>query len=255
MRPQLIKAVLIDDELHCTASLAIHLQELNYNVTVVKSFNKANDALDFLQQQPEIDLVFLDIEMPGLSGFDILEQLNNISFDVIFVTAYNQYAINAFKYSAFDYLLKPVEDIELSQCIGRWKEKKKNGIEKPQLAFLKELLYQQQNRPAKLALPTTEGLAFVTIDHITRCQSDSNYTHFHLADGENLMICKTLKDVESALTPYGFIRIHQSHLVNPKYIQKLVKNDGGYLVMNDSSQLRISKSKKEAVLNAFNMIG
>lgn len=249
-----IRTVLVDDELHSTASLALHLKEVNENVVVVKCFNKPLEAMTYLLQQPAIDLLFLDIEMPGLNGFDLLKKLSNITFDVVFVTAYNQYAINAFKYSAFDYLLKPIDDHDLEQCLARWMTKKHEGVDERQVALLTELFQQQTPVYKKLALPTTDGLEFVQIDQIIRCQSDSNYTNFYFVDGTSLLICRTLKDVEHTLSPHGFIRVHQSHLVNPKFMQKLVKNDGGYLIMTDNSQLRISKDKKNLVANAFNLI-
>ncbi len=249
-----IRTVLVDDELHSTASLALHLKEINESVVVVKCFNKPLEALTYLQHHPAIDLVFLDIEMPGLNGFDLLRKLTDISFDVVFVTAYNQYAINAFKYSAFDYLLKPIDDNDLVQCLERWMTKKHEGVDERQVALLAELFQQQSTVYKKLALPTNDGLEFVQIDQIIRCQSDSNYTNFYFVDGTSLLICRTLKDVEQTLNPHGFIRIHQSHLVNPKFMQKLVKHDGGYLVMTDNSQLRISKDKKNLVANAFNLI-
>ena len=253
MKQRLIKTVLVDDELHCTASLAISLQELAQNISVINSFNKPAEAYLYLKQNPDFDLLFLDIEMPGINGFDLLKKLTNIPFDVVFVTAYNQYAINAFKYSAFDYLLKPIDEKDLQLCINRWQQKQQSGVEKKQLDFLESLLTRDR-QPDKLALPTHDGLEFVKIDEIIRCQSDSNYTYFHFTNSSELLICRTLKDVENALTPHGFIRIHQSHLVNPKYIKKLVKNDGGYLVMTDESHLRISKSKKQLIINIFNSI-
>ena len=249
-----IRTILVDDELHCTASLALHLKEVNKNIEVVKCFNKPFEALSYLQQQPDIDLLFLDIEMPGLNGFDLLRELNKVSFDVVFVTAYNQYAVNAFKYSAFDYLLKPIDDSDLEQCLDRWMTKKHEGVDERQIALLSELFQQKTSTYKKLALPTNDGLEFVQIDQIMRCQSDSNYTHFYFADGSNLLICRTLKDVEHTLNPHGFIRIHQSHLINPKFMQKLMKHDGGYLVMTDHTQLRISKDKKNLVASAFNLI-
>lgn len=253
MKQKTIKAVLIDDEMHCTASLAINLQELNQNITVVNSFNKPSEAVAYLEQNHNFDILFLDIEMPGMNGFDLLKKLEHIPFDVVFVTAYNQYAINAFKYSAFDYLLKPVDENDLQQCINRWRQKPQNGIEQKQLDFLGNL-FKVGKLPDKLALPTHDGLELVVINNIVHCQSDSNYTNFHFADGGTLLICRTLKDVEAALTAHGFIRIHQSHLVNPAHIKKLVKNDGGYLIMSNNSQLRISKNKKDLVNNIFNAI-
>lgn len=249
-----IKIVLVDDEAHCTASLAIHLAETGKPIVLCGVFNKPKEALAFLKTA-EIDLLFLDIEMPLLNGFDLLNLLEEITFEVVFVTAYNQYAINAFKYTAFDYLLKPIDTPSLLQCLNRWEASQGKNTVKAQLQYLSTLIQQQHKVPEKLALPTNDGLEIVEISKIIRCQSDSNYTTFYFADGSQLLICRTLKDVEHTLTGNGFIRIHQSHLINPNFIKKLIKNDGGYLVMSDDSQLRISKNKKEVVMNAFNMIG
>lgn len=248
-----IRIALVDDEAHCTASLEIHLTETGKNIELCGIFNKPKEALAFLKST-DVDLLFLDIEMPLLNGFDLLNLLEEIKFDVIFVTAYNQYAINAFKYAAFDYLLKPIDTASLQQCLNRWETSKAKNNVKVQLHYLSTLIQQQNKLPEKLALPTNDGLEIVEISKIVRCQSDSNYTTFYFADGGQLLICRTLKDVEQTLTGNGFIRIHQSHLINPSYVKKLIKNDGGYLVMSDDSQLRISKNKKEAVMNAFNMI-
>jgi two-component system LytT family response regulator len=248
-----ITAILVDDEQHSTASLEISLSEIESPIRVLKTFNKAEEALQYIKLGVEFDLLFLDIEMPGMNGFELLENLENIPFDIIFVTAFNQYAINAFKYSAFDYLLKPIDERELQQCISRWHQKDKKTIDLKQISYLQELIYQTK-QPDKLALPTYDGLELVPIASIAHCQSESNYTKFYFVDGTTLLICKTLKDVDSALSPHGFIRIHQSHLVNPHYIKKLVKNDGGYLIMNNGDQLRISKNKKEIINHLFRTI-
>ncbi len=253
MKKRTIKTVLIDDEQHCTASLAINLAELPYDITVLKSFNNPYEALSYLKENTDIDILFLDIEMPGMSGFELLKQLNQLSFEVIFVTAYNQYAINAFKFSAFDYLLKPIDDTDLEQCIERWLKKKQFGVTPEQLNYLDELL-KVDRAPDKLALPTQDGLELVKICDIVHCNSDSNYTYFYFTDNTTLLICKTLKDVDTVLSKNGFIRIHQSYLINPQHIKKLVKHDGGYLIMSNGSKLRVSKNKKELINNIFNTL-
>lgn len=239
------KAVLVDDELHCTKGLSMLLREYYADkIEVAASFNKPMDALKFLLNQ-KVDILFLDIEMPGMNGFELLSKLMPLQMDVIFVTAYDQYAIKAFSYSAISYLLKPVDDSELQTVINRWLEKQQKSISVQQLALMKELLDNSHKTKTKVALPTGEGLEFLEISDIVRCESDNNYTRIFCNDKSHYLICRTLKEVEKVLGESGFIRIHQSHLINPQYIRKLLRNDGGSIIMTDGTELGISRAKKD----------
>lgn len=249
----MIKVVLVDDELHCTESLEILLKSFNKPIQIIGKYNNSIEALAFIKSTA-FDILFLDIEMPGLNGFELLSQINDFKFDVVFTTAYDQYAIKAFKYSALNYLLKPIDDTELLECIQKWESKIYKNLPLDQFNFFIDILHNSQKKRSKIALPTTYGLEFIEIGEIIRCQSESNYTHFFLKSGEKFLICRTLKEVESLLTNNGFVRVHQSHLINPIFLKKFLRNDGGYVVMEDGEKISVSKNNKDKIIDIFNQI-
>lgn len=242
--------VLVDDEIHCTESLELMLRERHPDLKIDGKFNDAEAALDYLRRTPT-DLVFLDIEMPGMGGFELLGNLEHLQFDVIFVTAYDQYAVKAFNYSAISYLLKPVDEDELASAIHRWKEKNQKVLSMAQLTMMNEMLKSNFRLKSRVALPTLDGLEFIEIEDITRCESESNYTRIYCNESTRYLICRTLKEVEQVLAENGFIRVHHSHLINPKYIRKFVRNDGGYLLMDDGASVPISRGKKNRLFDLF----
>jgi two-component system LytT family response regulator len=249
----MIKVVLVDDEKLATETLQLQLKKLRKDIEIVAVFNDSQKAL---AEIPNLDfqLLFLDIEMPRLSGFELLIKLMPLNFDVIFVTAYNQYAIEAFKYNAISYCLKPVEDTELLQAINTWEQKQQQTMGKDQFENF-FTAYQVANATAqKVALPTTDGYQFIPVQNIVRCQSQDNYTHFILNTKENLLICRTLKEVEKILGRRGFLRIHQSHLINPAYLKKYSRSEGGFVIMDNNDELPVSPQRKDAVVQLFEMI-
>jgi two-component system LytT family response regulator len=249
----MIRAILIDDEKPATEVLEMKLRRLNMGVQVVAKFNQPEAAVEFVRVT-EFDLLFLDIEMPRLNGFDLLAQFDTYHFDVIFTTAYDQYAIRAFRVSALSYLLKPIEEHDLRESLSRWQQKKIKQLQAPQIQALQ--VQMMQNAPqTRLALPTHEGHEIIEIAQIVRCMADASYTHFYLENGLQLLICRTLKEVEQALEPNGFVRVHQSHLVNPQYLKKIVKQEGGYLVMADGTQVPVTKQKRDLLVEQFNVMG
>jgi two-component system LytT family response regulator len=194
------------------------------------------------------DLLFLDIEMPQMNGFELLEKLPDTNLNIIFTTSYDQYAIKAIRFSALDYLLKPVDREELQNAL----QKVTDNAQHPLTQQL-EILLQKINTPtspaiSKVAMPTMEGLQMVNVDSIISCQSDSNYTIILLKDKNKLTVSRTLKDIEEILEGYSFIRVHHSYLVNINEINKYVKGEGGYLVMSDGSNVDVSRSKKDLLL-------
>lgn len=241
-----IRVVLLDDELHCTETLALQINSLELNVLILNKFNDPVEALAYIVNH-EFDILFLDIEMPEISGFGLLSQISHFNFDVVFTTAYNQYAIEAFKFSALNYLLKPIDDEELNNCFAMWKQKKNKMLNKEQFSYLINLIDQHQSIPKKIAIPISDGYEFINTDLIIRCQADNYYTHFKMADEKEILVCRTLKEVESLLKPFGFIRIHQSHLVNPSHIKKFSRQDGGTIITSDDVRLSVSKSHKNDV--------
>ena len=244
----MINAVLIDDELHCLKTLSILLREYCREVNVLEQCRSANEGLQAIRRtQP--DLVFLDVEMPGKNGFELLEGLTEISFAVIFTTGYDQYAIKAIRFSALDYLLKPIDAMELMNAL-----KRVEGQRLPMQDQFKILLNQLQNRDClnKVAVPTMEGFELIPIDDIIQCEADDNYTHLYLKTKRIVTVSRTLKEVEEQLQHLSFfVRVHHSHLVNLKEVTKYVRGEGGYLVMNDGSSISVSRSRKEALLKFF----
>ena len=249
----MIKVVLVDDEKLATETLQLQLKKLRRDIEVVAVFNDSQTALAEIPKL-QFNILFLDIEMPRLSGFELLTKLMPFHFDVVFVTAYNQYAVEAFKFSAISYCLKPVEDSELLQSISNWEQKQHQTMQKEQFDNF-FTAYQVANATSqKVALPTTDGYQFIPIQNIIRCQSQDNYTHFILQNKENLLICRTLKEVEKILSKRGFLRIHQSHLINPAFLKKYSRSEGGYVVMDNNDELPVSPQRKEAVVQLFEMI-
>jgi len=242
----MLRAVILDDEPNCSKTMELLLREFCPQVTLLATFNHPSKATAFLTSN-EIDLLFLDIDMPILNGFELLDQLQPVNFHIIFTTAYDQYAVKAFKYSAYDYLLKPIDENELASAVERLTGKKQP--DNSQAAHLISV-YSKTSTPDRIALPTTDGVEFIETASILRCESDSNYTRvFFVNDQKEFLICKTLKDIESILGSALFLRVHNSHLINKKQVKKLVKADGGYLIMNDGSEIPLARSKKASIIN------
>ncbi len=241
-----IKVVILDDELPCTETLAMQINALGLNIVILKKFNDPVEALAYISTH-NFDLLFIDIEMPEMSGFSLLSQVNQFNFDVVFTTAYNQYAVEAFKYSALNYLLKPIDDEDLQQCFTMWMQKKDKMLNSQQFSFLINMIEQRSNLPKKIAIPISDGYEFIDTAMIIRCQADNYYTHFMLTNEKDLLVCRTLKEVEALLKPFGFIRIHQSHLINPSHIKKFSRQDGGTIITSDEVRLSVSKGYKSEV--------
>jgi two-component system LytT family response regulator len=242
----MIKAIIVDDEPFCCEALDALLNRYCPQVKVVGICYSGREALQEIQeQQPQ--LLFLDIEMPQMNGFELLQKIPDPEFDLIFTTSYDQYAIKAIRFSALDYLLKPIDRDELQAAVH-----KVTGRNHPPLARQLELLIHKMNLPAsqinKVALPTMEGLQMVPVDSIISCEADSNYTIVILKNKQKIVVSRTLKDIEEILEDYSFFRIHHSYLVNINEINKYVKGEGGYVVMSDASTIDVSRSKKEFLL-------
>jgi two-component system LytT family response regulator len=246
----MIRALLVDDEPNNLENLAFLLENDCAGVTVVAKVTSAAAARNFLQQD-NADVIFLDIEMPGENGFDLLASLPERRQRVVFVTAYNEYAIQAIKASALDYLLKPVkieelqlavEKLELALSARTGEDQNRN--------LLDHLLETVQRRelPKKIALPQLGGINFIEVDDIVSLQADSNYTIIHLASMQKLVISKTLKEFEELLDPKQFTRIHKSYIVNLRYIKEYSTNDGGIVKMTDGNQWSISRRQLDGFI-------
>jgi len=245
----MITAIIVDDEPYSCESLATLLERYCPEVKVLDICYSGADALRAIKEQTP-DLLFLDIEMPGMNGFEMLQQLPAINFFVIFITSYDQYAIKAIKFSALDYLLKPVDKDDLQIAVKKAMHKSKETL--PQQM---EILLQKLNHPTiplnKIAIPTMEGLQMLFVENIISCSSESNYTSLHLKNGQKIIASKTLKEIEEMLEDYSFLRVHHSYLINLNEIDKYIKGDGGYLMMSDGSSVDVSRSHKEMLIKKF----
>ncbi|QES90312.1 LytR/AlgR family response regulator transcription factor [Rhizosphaericola mali] len=251
----MIRAVIIDDEKNNIDNLTGLLEKYSPEVDIVGTATNADDGIKIITASNP-DLLFLDIQMPDKNGFDVLRTLPHHQFEIIFVTAYDHYGIQAIKFAAIDYLLKPVNPEELKLSIGKVVEKLKQKKANLQLENLLELIkYKDSKKEHKLALSTFKEIRFVYTSEILRCESSNAYTTFYLSDGKNIMVSNPIYEYEELLTEYDFIRCHQSHLVNKKFIKSLIREDGGYLLLTDDTQIPISRSKKEIVLKSLTSNG
>jgi len=242
-------AILIDDEPHCTRTLKWELEQHCPEVEVVGVCNSGEDGLKAIGEKKP-DVVFLDIEMPGMNGFDMLQQLGKVDFQVIFCTAYDQYAIKALKLSATDYLLKPVDSSELQAAVDK-ASRKSSPVTHEQINELISSMRHPGRELRRIALSTTDGLEFIDTDRILYCESQSNYTNIILEDGRKVLLSKTLKEVDELLTGFGFFRAHKSHLINLRHVTKYVRGEGGYVVMRNGAAITIARSRREEFLGLF----
>jgi two-component system LytT family response regulator len=246
----MLKALLIDDEVNNLENLHFLLRNDCEGIEVIGKAINAIEARAFLSKH-SVDVVFLDINMPGESGFQFLASLSNQNFKVIFVTAYNEYAIQAIKANALDYILKPVNIEELKNAVEKVRKTLKDPINNIIEQQLFENLLQtinQQHHPKKLALPQLGGINFIEVDTIVSLQADSNYTIIHLNTMQKLVISKTLKDFEDLLDHSEFARIHKSYIVNLRYIKEYSTADGGIVKMTDGNQWSISRRQLDFFL-------
>ncbi|MEM7038413.1 MAG: LytTR family DNA-binding domain-containing protein [Bacteroidota bacterium] len=244
-----MKAIIVDDESHCIQSLKLQLEYVAPWIEVVEAFQQPAKALEFLSEtQP--DVVFLDVSMPLLNGFDLLRALNEIRFKVIFTTAHDEYAIQAFRVSALDYLLKPIREADLVSAVQKLKalDSQPQSLQSNVDVLLDAVM--QKGQPAqKIALPTLEGFDFVEVRTILRIEADGNYSIVHFDSGKSLVVTRALKEMEEILTAHRFLRIHISHLVNLNKLQKYVRGDGGYVILEGGQQLPVSRSRKQILLD------
>jgi two-component system LytT family response regulator len=248
----MIKALIIDDEQKARNILDHYVKNFIPEITEIKQADSVDAALALLKDY-DPGIVFLDVEMPHKNGFDFLIAVKEPSFDVIFTTAYNQYAIQAIRFSALDYLLKPVDPDELKAAVSRHAEKKESAQEKKQLFDnLVQNIDKKDIRDFRIAVPSNEGVYFFTIDEILRLEADRSYTHIHLVGKRPFIASKTLKHFEEMLDEFQFIRTHKSHLVNPRHITR-VSNDNEFVLLTDGSKVEVSRRKKDDVLQQLKL--
>jgi len=245
----MLNAIIIDDEPDCVKLLALQLKMYCPQVQVMAECIDSEEGLQKIKAlQP--DIVFLDIEMPVMNGFQLLENAGNINFHIVFVTAYDKFAIKAFRFSALDYLLKPIDAKDLVSAVE--KASHKQLPEKQQLNLLKQHLHaDDKSFPDKIALPYQNGVMFTEISSIVYCESDNNYTKFHLTTNQQCMISKTLGDIQEVLEERNFLRVHRQYLVNLNHIKKYVRGEGNYLVMSNDANIPVARNQKERLVERF----
>ncbi len=242
-----LRILIVEDEKKSREGLKNLIQEFCPNTELVGLAANVEEGLALIQQTNP-DLLLLDIEMQTATGFDLLEKVPEIRFDVIFTTAYEQYAIKAIKFSAMDYLLKPIDVKELVQAIERVQKKRNGEATQEQVKHLLENLRSEPNKVNKITLSTSEGMVFLPVLDIIRCEAQGAYTQFNLKSGKKILVSKNLKEYEMLLHDHAFLRVHNSHLINLAEVARYVKSDGGYAVMNDGTSVPISNTRKEEFL-------
>ncbi|MGV8877805.1 MAG: LytR/AlgR family response regulator transcription factor [Sphingobacteriaceae bacterium] len=245
-----MRTILVDDEQGNLENLQALLTKHCEAIKVVAIANNIDDAYSLMNiHRP--DLLFLDIQLGKTTGFDLLSKFGEKNFEVIFVTAFDRYGIQAVKFAALDYLLKPVDPEELKIAVAKAAERIKNRINGEQLNFLLNQIKRTEPGTPKIALPQHHEIRYVAVDDIVRCIADNTYTFFFLTGGERILISKPLKEYSDMLKPHGFVRAHQSHLVNPKFVKSWLKEDGGALLMNNGDKIPVSKPNREMVKAAL----
>lgn len=246
-----LKAILVDDEQDSRQILSNYLSKYCPQVELLAACKNIQEGLSAIKEhQP--DLLFLDIEMPYGTGFDLLEQVDEINFETVFVTAYDNYAIQALNLSAAYYLLKPIDIDELVNAVQKIEAEREQSNDSFHVQVLLDNIKKENDRPKKIMLPTFEGFEIVPIDQIIYCEADDNFTKFHLKEAKQpLLISKTLKYFEDILPDHKFIRIHRSSLINIDYVIRYTKGKGGYVTMENQEELEVSPKKKSQFLEAF----
>ena len=247
----MFRAVIVDDVAGARETLR---QDLATYCPQVEIIGEADGVVKGAKVLRELkpDLVFLDVEMPDGSGFDLLEILNETPFRIIFTTGSDAHAIQAFRFSALDYLLKPIDPDDLMSAVEKLEEKPKE--DKASLDLLKDQLNQKAPKRQRIALHTQDKIHIEPISKVVRCESNGNYTMFHFSERKKLLVTKTLKEFDGMLSEHGFLRVHQSHLINLSFLKEFVKIDGGYLVMNDGSNIPVSTRKRQMVIEAISKL-
>jgi two-component system LytT family response regulator len=244
-----INAVIIEDEEDGRVVLRSMLQSYCPQVRILQECASSAEGVEAIRnQQP--DLVFLDIRMPMGNGFTLLDKVKDQLFQLIFVTAHHDYALQAIRYAALDYLLKPIDPEELKEAVGRCNIQPPSHTRERITHFVENY---QCEEITKVILPVRDGYVFVKVDDIIRCEADSNYTRLYLSGGEKQLISKTLKEIEAQLPSRKFFRIHKSHIINVAYLKKYTKGDGGTVTLSDSTELDVSRRNREEFLKLFNL--
>lgn len=251
----MLRTLVIDDEKSGRELLKLLLSQRCPQVEVVGEADSVQNATKAIEEHKP-DLVFLDVELSDGTGFDVLQSIPEPNFAVIFVTAYNQYATKAFKFSALDYLLKPVDEQELVDAVKKANESRSDKDLRKQITQFMEQYKpaSHQSSSGKLGISSLDGYEFIDISTIIRCEADGKYTTCFLTNGQRIVSSRSIKEFEEQLTESNFFRVHHSHLINLKYIRKYHKGRGGYVTMNDDTSVPVAERKKDEFLNSLQRI-
>ncbi len=250
-----MKAIIIDDEKNSREALRKKVISYCPEITIAAEGGDGEEGLKLISEyDPEI--VFLDIEMPRMNGFNMLQQLPQQNFHLVFTTAYDQYAIDAIRYSAFDYLVKPVDTKELKQCVSRIveKEKRQQPTNPQQVELLLQQLLKEKNAPKKIAISTVQGIELIALDEVVYLEAVSNYTNIHLSESKPILTSKTLKEYEDLLPATQFFRVHNGAIININFIKKFIKGEGGQLQMSNGILIDVARRRKEELLQLLQML-
>ncbi len=243
----MIKAAIVEDEINGLNNLKNLLAKYCEHINVVVEANTIGKGLDLINAHANnIDVAFLDISLPDGLVFQMLEALRPISFDIIFVTAYEEYAIKACEYSSIGYIVKPIDPDQLIDSVSRINMRKDNEINSRLEVF--NNYYNNPNAFRKISISALDGIYFINISDILRLEAEDNYTHLYLNSGERITASKTIKAFEDLLTPFNFYRVHKRHVINLNYMRKFVKGDGGYLIMDDDMRIEVSRRRRPAFM-------
>ncbi len=245
-----LKAILVEDEAASRETLANYLLKYCSDVELVAEAESVKEGLAAIKKHHP-DIVFLDVEMPYGNGFDLLDEVDEIDFATVFVTAFSNYAIKALNLSASYYILKPVDIDELIAAVEKIKEEKKKDNHTFYSKILAENLQTINKQEHKIVLPQLNGFEVIRVKDVIRIKANDNFSDFHLQDGSIKVICRTLKHYEELLSDFDFLRVHKSHLINLQYVQRYIKGKGGQIIMTDNSEVEVSQNKKKDLLDRF----
>lgn len=251
-----LSAIIVDDEQQSHQALQAILSQNHPEVRLLASGFSVADGKTLLQQFNP-DLLFLDIEMPDGLGFDLLESIEQPDFSVIFITAHNQYAIKAIRFGALDYLLKPIQIEELRAALDKVHKRKKDNISKDQIQFALQAFRQLQTQelPTRFGISTSEGILYKKVEGVIRLQANQNYTDFHFINGEKITASLNIGEYVDQFESYPkFMKVHRSHVVNLEYVERFVRADGGYLVMQDKTKVNVSRLYKEELIKKLELL-
>lgn len=246
----MLTSVIIDDEASSRNTLRQKLSVYCPEITVIAECENGEQGISVIEESKP-DIIFLDVEMPRMNGFVMLQHLKSRDFELIFTTAYDHYAIRAIRFSALDYLVKPIEVDELRSAVQRAKEKRGGHLPDKRIENLLYNIAEEKEIGTRIAIPSLDGLLFVNISDIIYLEAESNYTHVYLQTNRKITVSKTLKDFEELLPSSAFIRIHHSYVINKKMVQRYIKGEGGQVIMSNGKLLDVSRRKKEDFLKAI----